>query len=188
MVVDFECMITAHRDGKTRYTKTCDSCGKESEVTKSDIKRSRNRHAGKDYCLKCACSIKNSGRNNPAKRPEVREKISRATRGKTKGPSPKFQKIKLTTNGYVLEWDEGRRKHIPQHRLVMERFLQRKLKRSEQVHHVDGDKQNNNPSNLYLCKNAAEHTKLHKQLEDLAMKLVANGSITFSHTGGQYEI
>ncbi len=42
-------------------------------------------------------------------------------------------------SGYILE-----------HRLVMARLLDRPLKSSEHVHHIDGDRENNDPSNLQL--------------------------------------
>lgn len=40
--------------------------------------------------------------------------------------------------------------YIPEHRLVMSRHLSRPLERHETVHHVDGDKLNNEISNLQL--------------------------------------
>jgi HNH endonuclease len=52
--------------------------------------------------------------------------------------------------GYVLE-----------HRLVMEKILGRILKREERVHHIDGNGLNNDPKNLCLFKNHAEHMKFH---------------------------
>lgn len=52
-------------------------------------------------------------------------------------------------NGYVKE-----------HRLVMEVKLGRYLEPEEHVHHIDGNKQNNNPDNLQLT-NRAEHRAIH---------------------------
>lgn len=59
------------------------------------------------------------------------------------------------TKGYVKF--HGRHEH----RVVMERILGRKLKKGEVVHHIDGNKKNNKPSNLELCKNQAEHIRKH---------------------------
>lgn len=47
--------------------------------------------------------------------------------------------MRRTTDGYILE-----------HRLVMARKLGRPLADSETVHHIDGDKSNNDPANLQL--------------------------------------
>jgi len=43
----------------------------------------------------------------------------------------------------------------------MEKMIGRKLRKGEIVHHKDGNKKNNKPSNLKLCKNQAEHAGLH---------------------------
>lgn len=55
---------------------------------------------------------------------------------------------KVTRQGYVLvRTDEGWK---PEHRVVMERHLGRKLRHGEHVFHLDGDRQNNDPANLTL--------------------------------------
>ncbi len=46
------------------------------------------------------------------------------------------------------------------HRMVMEYWLGRKLLPTEHVHHIDGDKLNNNPENL-LVLDVVEHARLH---------------------------
>ena len=52
----------------------------------------------------------------------------------------------------------GRRTRF--HRAVMEKHLGRKLNKDEIVHHIDGNKFNNDLSNLMLLSNS-EHAKLH---------------------------
>ena len=47
-----------------------------------------------------------------------------------------------------------------EHRVVMERILGRPLRSDEVVHHVDGNKRNNDPSNLRLMTQS-EHIALH---------------------------
>ena len=48
-----------------------------------------------------------------------------------------------------------------EHRVVAAKKLGRSLKKGEVVHHIDGDKRNNNPINLMVFKSQAEHAKWH---------------------------
>jgi hypothetical protein len=48
-----------------------------------------------------------------------------------------------------------------QHRLVAERVLGRPLPPDAVVHHVDGDRANNAPSNLVVCPSEKYHQLLH---------------------------
>lgn len=65
-------------------------------------------------------------------------------------------------NGYILE-----------HRLVMSKKIKRPLKNFEVVHHIDGNRENNDISNLEL-HTMSSHAKLHmnERSRDKAGKLV----------------
>jgi hypothetical protein len=56
--------------------------------------------------------------------------------------------LRITAKGYRYANVDG--KSVPEHRLIMERKLGRPLHKHENVHHIDGDKLNNDPSNLEL--------------------------------------
>jgi len=60
--------------------------------------------------------------------------------------------------GYILIRVAGRYRN--EHRVVMEKMLGRKLKRSEIVHHIDRDRTNNRPENLELLGQKT-HSKRH---------------------------
>lgn len=54
----------------------------------------------------------------------------------------------------------------------MEEKLGRKLKRGETVHHLDGDRSNNNIDNLYLYKSNGQHSREHfkgKSKEEISL-------------------
>ena len=68
----------------------------------------------------------------------------------------------------------GRR--IDEHRLTMENHLGRKLLRNEIVHHIDGDKFNNEISNLKLCS-YKEHSVIHNQKHPLSKPCVICGNL-----------
>jgi hypothetical protein len=81
------------------------------------------------------------------------------------------QRIKIGTvwkrpsdNYYVIKIGKGSGRDgiVEYHRWLMEQKIGRKLKRSEDVHHIDFDKSNNDINNLKLVSHS-EHMRLHQQ-------------------------
>lgn len=91
------------------------------------------------------------------------------------------RKYKRRSDGY---WGYTTDKN---HRKIIENFIGRKLLSSERVHHIDGDKQNNDISNLCLLSSEREHAVLHKQLESIAFQLLKQGFISFDPETKQYK-
>jgi hypothetical protein len=85
------------------------------------------------------------------------------------------------TNGRTAE-------RILEHRQVMEDLLGRHLTSSERVHHVNQNKQDNRPSNLFLCESPAEHQRAHRSLDKLVPGLLERGIIRFNRSEGVYEL
>ena len=69
----------------------------------------------------------------------------------------------------------NKRKCVYEHQLVMEQHIGRYIMPGEVVHHIDGNKSNNDISNLLLLTNS-EHIKLHNSLKRTAAQaLLPNG-------------
>ena len=74
----------------------------------------------------------------------------------------------IASNGYVLI-RVGKSHHLSdvrgyayEHRIVAEQKLGRKLRDGEQVHHRNGNKQDNQPENIEVMQNAAYHHVKHR--------------------------
>lgn len=65
---------------------------------------------------------------------------------------------KISSQGYVMALIDG--KYEYEHRVIVEELLGRKLEEWEHVHHIDENKQNNDPSNL-IVKSKSEHLRDH---------------------------
>jgi len=74
----------------------------------------------------------------------------------------------ISSNGYVLIF-VGKQHHLAdirgyayEHRLVAEEKLGRRLRDGEIVHHLDHNKQNNDPSNIEVTASIADHLFQHR--------------------------
>jgi len=73
------------------------------------------------------------------------------------------------------------------HRRIVETSLGRKLSKNEGVHHIDGNKLNNELSNLVVL-NWDIHQKAHSSLEKCAFELVKKGFIEFDYETKTYKL
>jgi len=151
--------------------KRCLECGKEIVLNvKRDIERKkfcshscRARYYVKNGTIKLT-TIRLRGNPNPP-----RGKNHRWWKGGYKNSQGyRFIKIGIHKGEYEAE-----------HRIVMEKYLGRKLKRNEIIHHIDGNRLNNKIDNLILCS-LREHFKIHYSLMKIAFKMVENGNIKFN--------
>lgn len=56
------------------------------------------------------------------------------------------------------------------HRIIAEWKIDRPLREGEVVHHIDGDRLNNDPGNLQVLPSQSEHSKLHGRQGDLGRR------------------
>ena len=119
-------------------TTKCEGCGREIKVPNAQYKRAKHH-----YCSRpCHMKVMNLELNPQRMTPEVRQKLRMSRLNKGEG--------KTYTKTY------GRHTH----RVVAEQMLGRPLKPGEIVHHIDGNKRNNDPSNL-MVMTQSEHCRLH---------------------------
>lgn len=86
-----------------------------------------------------------------------------------------FQPDHLRANniGYVFD-----------HVLIIEKQIGRLPSRSEPIHHIDFNRGNCNPENLYLCKSHKEHKQIHWEIEGIIKILLNRGEVGFEN--GRY--
>lgn len=81
----------------------------------------------------------------------------------------KSREIKIGNEGYVLvkvpEHPKSFGGWYYEHRLIMEKSLDRILEVWETIHHINEDKTDNRLENLFLCT-SQQHSKAHKQKEN----------------------
>lgn len=116
----------------------CDECGASISMPSSQFKRSKNHFCSRQ----CHMIFMNRELNPTRMTDEVKEKLRTARLG--------------TGEGKTYSKTYGRHTH----RVVAEEMLGRPLEKGEIVHHIDGNKRNNNPENLMIMTQA-EHCRVH---------------------------
>ena len=86
-------------------------------------------------------------------------------------------------DGYMGIMINGKPKRM--HRIIMEKHIGRKLKPEEIIHHIDGDKLNNDIVNLHICNNG-DHARVHASFSHLLKSLYSDGIISFDSDKGIY--
>lgn len=156
--------------------RVCDCCGNEQWVSYWNIKNKETH-----FCRYC---------NNKVTA-KTRKKGTPWNRG-TKQIPRVLGTFYINSGGYICTWvgkhtlDDKAGGYYLEHRLIAELMLGRSLEEEERVHHIDSNKINNVPSNLFVCLDDKHHRNVHSQLERVSMELVQCGAIKFDHASGQY--
>lgn len=89
-------------------------------------------------------------------------------------------------DGYAKRYINGKKVWVHRHNAEIK--YGRKLSPTEKVHHINGDKLDNRPENLYLCSDRSFHDVVHYSLRKVAFELVKKGVIKFDENSGRYYI
>jgi hypothetical protein len=139
----------------------CDQCGKEYKTHKAWAKKYSHHFCSKICKYKWNKTLTGywKGKKMPFyKRPN--RKISGELNPNWKGGK------RMDKSGYILIYfpnhpyadGDG---YVREHRIILEKHLNRYLFPQEVVHHINGDKSDNRIKNLLLLPNESEHQKLH---------------------------
>jgi len=69
----------------------------------------------------------------------------------------------INSQGYVMVLD-SKKKYVPEHRLVVEKYIKRRLSSKEVVHHINEIKTDNRIENLMIFSNPNAHQQFHNKI------------------------
>ncbi len=85
------------------------------------------------------------------------------------------------SNVHLAKWHG----YIREHQKIIQDLLGRKLLKGEIVHHIDGDKTNNDIKNLDICTQT-EHNKCHAMSEEIVFELYKKGIVDYDRITKRY--
>lgn len=177
--------IRIHQNGKNvSYSRTrkrfifqCDECKTEfSRTTRNYSTEKTDNSKYKHFCKKCEHFGIYVGIENRRKRIVYGSKIVSKLG---------YVLVRMPANNDYPGKRCGSTVYVREHQQVMQDHLGRKLAKGEVVHHIDGDKANNDLSNLDLCS-VKEHNSCHGGTEKLVFLLYKRGLIKYDRDTKSY--
>jgi HNH endonuclease len=144
---------------KYRYTRRvllkCEKCALEREVNCTrKIQQSKTHHC--KSCVVKAIGIQNKGKLAWNKG-DV-QSVAECKVGSTFINSSGYCEVYV---GNAFDKKQRKDKYRLLHKLVAQVKTGSYLRQQDLIHHVDGDKTNNNPNNLFICESKAIHQDIH---------------------------
>ena len=177
------------KGSEKRVNVKCDTCGVVGTTTYANYWRSQEKRGWPNttYCRKCAVLISAKNRrgkpahNKGKKYPHLQRHNHPSWHGGRYLAHDGYWMI-YTGNRGSNGWSSYRKEHI----ILIEQMLGRKLTPDEVVHHIDGNKQNNSLTNLWVT-NHKGHKTAHQSLQEIGYYLVQQGMIIFDQKDGLYK-
>jgi hypothetical protein len=164
----------------------CEKCNKERNVKYITAKYKKEH-----LCRKCSVSGENHPNWGKKLSKELKKKISLGNiRKGWRKQGGGYKAVLVDDHPRSKPYRGGR--YIMEHILVIEKQIGRHLEEHEIIHHIDGDKLNNTPENLFLCsgQDRKESNQIHNHSHDTAEKLIfelyKKGLIKFEN--GEYKM
>lgn len=150
---------------RNRKKITCDWCGKEFERWPSQVKKH-------NFCCRQCLANFSSKKKNPSHYNTLKDftKIGKhlSKLNQKLNPTRMTQETRSKLRKSRLGSGDGvtytKLYGVHEHRVVAEKLLGRQLKHGEVVHHIDGNKRNNDPDNICVFPSQSEHAKYHIRL------------------------
>jgi hypothetical protein len=128
------------------------------------------------YCH-CGCGQKTKiSTKNDSYRKWIKGKPKRFINGHNKklnigSKNPSWNGGRRKCNGYSVVYSPGHHRAnnngVLEHILIAEKAMGECLPIKAEIHHIDGDKQNNKNNNLVVCQDRAYHMLLHRRQKAL---------------------
>ena len=155
---------------------SCDNCGIHFERSLHELSPERRNNHYKHFCNEC--DARSLGGKIAA---QIRINKTKDFIGKKVRQKSGYYEIYTRKTHPYRPNDNWVREHI----IVMENFLGRRLEKNEVVHHIDGDKTNNNINNLDLCT-INEHNNCHAKAELIVFELFKKGFVEYDKVNKKY--
>jgi hypothetical protein len=169
---------------KTRRKKvfhlSCDNCGVKFERTTDNFSKKRANNNFKHFCNSCGNSQSFAGKIGQIGLDNRRKNLL----GTKIIDSCGYLSIYVGSEYKYSNTYGGR---IREHIYLMQEKIGRQLEKDEVVHHIDGDKLNNDISNLDLCT-ITQHNNCHAKSEKIVFELFKLGMVSYDNENKLYKL